>query len=78
MSDERPTGSTPPDPPNLIEMAMHAGQIRPPGHDEVDQLRFHVLDFIKAQGESGHALTMAKTKCEELIFWLRAHRNARR
>ena len=78
MSEDltRPTSSDLPDPPTLSTMAERAGQIRSPEPDEIDRFRHTCLAFIATQGDS-HAAAMAKSKAEEMIFWVRAARNAR-
>jgi hypothetical protein len=62
----------------LDELATAAGRkptdIRPAGEsDDIDILRAHCTAFMVSQGKS-EALSMAKSKLEEMIFWLRRHR----
>lgn len=54
---------------------MTAQQMRPiDDHDDVDALRDHIKRFLDAE-PPGHCIMMARPKLEELIFWLRSHRN---
>ena len=70
-----------PDLPETIsidEQARAAGrrgqEIRPADdRDDIDALREQCFAFINGQGQS-EALAYAKTKADEMIFWLRRHR----
>jgi hypothetical protein len=70
-----------PELPEVITVAEQAqaagrktGDILPPGaHPDLDALRDHIRGFLP-DGTSQAAM-MAKSKAEELLFWLRAARN---
>jgi hypothetical protein len=72
MSD---TPSALPEVITVAEQAKAAGQrIRHTDDvDDIDTLKTHCLSFINHQGHS-EALAMSKTKLEEMILWLRRHR----
>ena len=57
------------------EQAKHAGrqEIRT-GRDDIDELRMHCTAFMDREGGAGTDLSMARTKMDEMIFWLRRHR----
>ena len=73
---EAVTPSELPETISIAEQAQASGrQILPPGADpEIDALREHCRGFIAAMpgDPKAHGIIMAKTKLEELIFWLRA------
>lgn len=62
----------------VAEQARDAGQrIRAAdAHDDIDDLKQRCLAFINSQekGTPSPALAMAKTKLEEMVFWIRRHR----
>lgn len=51
-----------------------SGDIRR-GTDDIDALGMKVREFCDAQGQNTHALSSARTKFAEAIFWLRSHRD---
>ena len=58
----------------IAEQAKAAGrnEVRR-GTDDIDEFRSHCVAFLNAQG-AGDPLSMARTKMDEMIFWLRRHR----
>lgn len=60
----------------VAEQARAAGRqdIRPPGADDIDAFRTQCFGFINGQSGSSEALAMAKTKADEMVFWLRRAR----
>ena len=67
------------EPPSLETMQRKAGAIRSTEPDEIDAVRAMVRSSIDkiGEGQSSRELSLAKTKADEMIFWLRAHKDAR-
>lgn len=61
------------------ELAAAAGAVPPLGTDAVDQLRDHIKTFIdRMPGDpKGHAISQARSRMDEMVFWLRSHANRR-
>ena len=70
-----------PEPQSLAQMAEAAGKktILPPGADpDIDALRDHIMGFLNNELVQNHGAMMAKTKAQELIFWVRSSRHTTR
>jgi hypothetical protein len=67
-----------PDQISVEEQATVAGRMRAPDLDPVDVLRLTIRKFMdNMPGDPrGHNLAQARTKLDEMIFWLRAHEQA--
>jgi hypothetical protein len=52
------------------------GTIRQPGHDDIDEFKARALAFCNAQAGRTTHLAIAKTKLEEMVYYLRRHREA--
>jgi hypothetical protein len=68
------------DPVPLDEMRRRAGEIRHAhDQDEIDALRNTVdltVEHLTRGQPHTRELSMALTKADEMLFWMRAHKNA--
>jgi hypothetical protein len=53
--------------------AKPSSEIRVAEPDDIDELRHHCRAFLNAERQS-HQISMARSKLDEFIYWLRAHR----
>jgi hypothetical protein len=50
-----------------------SGEIRTAETDDIDELRHHCRAFLNAERPSTQ-ISLARSKLDEMIYWLRAHR----
>ncbi len=78
MTDDKPAGvgggvqPAPVAEPVSLAAEAEARRSASSVHNPVDELRDHIRAFINVSGLPKHHLMMARSKCDELIYWLRA------